>query len=244
MIICHRHRFIFLKSRKTASSSVEIALSRACEPGDVVTPLVEHLGEEELRRTEGGRGPMGFRKRIRDHRGWREWRRLVTRGERARRYQGLMPACDLKARLPADVWEGYTKISIERNPWDRALSRYSWNKYRWEREGKWTFSGLTDFLAWMEQEMPHQLSNWGTYAIGDAPAVDFMLFYENLADDMEVLRQRLGLDASLALPSKRAKGGFRSDRRHYSEVLSGEDRAIIERACSREIEYFGYRYDP
>lgn len=243
MIICHRHRFIFLKSRKTASSSVEIALSRVCGPGDVVTPLVEHLGEEDLRREEGGFGPAGYLKSVGEHRGFREWRRLLTRGQRARRHDGLTPAATLRELLPPEVWGGYTKISIERNPWDRALSRYWWNKYRWEREGKWEFNDVTEFLKYMAIAKPHQLSNWRTYAIGDELAVDHMLFYEDLDQGLRELSERLDIVGDISLPKRRAKAGFRREQRHYSELLSAEDREIVASACAREITMFGYEFN-
>jgi hypothetical protein len=88
------------------------------------------------------------------------------------------------------------------------------------------------------------LSNWGHYAIDDEIAVDRVLFYERLTDDLAALERELGLDAgALALPEKRAKGGHRADRRHYSEVLSDADRELIARVCQREIEAFGYEFD-
>jgi hypothetical protein len=39
MIISHKHKFIFLKTRKTASTSTEFALNEICGPEDVVTPV-------------------------------------------------------------------------------------------------------------------------------------------------------------------------------------------------------------
>lgn len=243
MIICHRYRFIFLKTRKTASSSVEIALSRACGPGDVVTPLVEHLGEEDLRRREGGYGPCGDLKAWHEHRGFREWRRLLTRGQRARRFAGLATAGALRTRLPPEIWDAYAKVSIERNPWDRAVSRYWWNKYRWERKGDWQCPNLAEFLAYLEKEKPEQMSNWPTYAIDGEVVADHMLLYESLSQDLEGLRQKLGIAEDIALPAKAAKSGFRSEKRHFSEVMTEKARAIVDRACRREIDYFGYRFD-
>ena len=39
MILSHRHRFIFIKTRKTAGTSIEVALSGLCAPEDIVTPI-------------------------------------------------------------------------------------------------------------------------------------------------------------------------------------------------------------
>ena len=37
MIISHKHKFIFVKTRKTAGTSVQEALERICGPDDIVT---------------------------------------------------------------------------------------------------------------------------------------------------------------------------------------------------------------
>jgi len=39
MIISHEHKFIFLKTKKTAGTSIELALSELCGLDDVITPL-------------------------------------------------------------------------------------------------------------------------------------------------------------------------------------------------------------
>ena len=39
MIVSHKHRFVFVKTRKTGGSSIEHALSEFCGGGDVLTPL-------------------------------------------------------------------------------------------------------------------------------------------------------------------------------------------------------------
>ena len=39
MIISHSHRFIFIKSEKTAGTSIEAALSAHCSGDDIVTPI-------------------------------------------------------------------------------------------------------------------------------------------------------------------------------------------------------------
>ena len=56
MIASHRHRFVFVKTRKPAGTSLEIALSRHCGPEDVITPI--SAADERLRRELGGTGPQ------------------------------------------------------------------------------------------------------------------------------------------------------------------------------------------
>jgi len=39
MIISHKHKFIYIKCRKTAGTSIEMSLSKLCGPQDIITPL-------------------------------------------------------------------------------------------------------------------------------------------------------------------------------------------------------------
>ncbi len=48
MIISHKHKFIFIKTRKTAGTSIEIFLSQFCGKNDILTPI----GEGEALRKE------------------------------------------------------------------------------------------------------------------------------------------------------------------------------------------------
>ncbi len=243
MIICHRHRFIFIKTRKTASSSVEIGLSRVCGPADVVTTLSRKSGDEELRAAEGGFGPVNWQKPIREHRGWREWKRLLLRRERAQRFAPHTTIARLRELLPASMLEEYFVFTLERNPWDRAVSRYFWQKHRWERGGRTDFPPIGAFLEQVARDKPHWLSNWHHYSIDGRVAVDRVLRYENLAQELAALREELGIDGNIALPAKRAKGGHRSEKARYQEILGPAERELVARICASEIEAFGYRFD-
>jgi hypothetical protein len=53
MIISHKFRFIFVKTLKTAGTSIEVFLSQHCGPLDIVTPIIPHV-EPHCPRNHGG----------------------------------------------------------------------------------------------------------------------------------------------------------------------------------------------
>lgn len=244
-IISYRNRFIFIKTRKTAGSSVEIALSRVCGPEDFITPIgIEAGPDEKLRLEEGGHPPANWRKPWWRYRTLKEVRHRLKRGVPAPVLGSHATAEQLRAHCGEHVWSTSFRFTVERNPWDKAVSRYWWMKYRHERDGGSEFPPISEFLARVARERPHWLSNWEHYTIDGRIAVDRVLFYERLAADLTALEGQLGLKRGvLALPVKHAKGGLREDPRHYSRVLSDADRDLVAAVCRREIEAFDYRFD-
>lgn len=53
MIVSHQHRFIFVKTLKTAGTSIEVFLSQHCGPDDVVTPILPHVEPHRPRNHAG-----------------------------------------------------------------------------------------------------------------------------------------------------------------------------------------------
>lgn len=53
MIVSHKHRFIFVKTRKTAGTSVEVLLSSHCGEDDIVTPINPHEPPHVARNHDG-----------------------------------------------------------------------------------------------------------------------------------------------------------------------------------------------
>ncbi len=57
MIISHKYKFIFLKTKKTAGTSIEISLSRYCGDKDIITPI---MFEDEKIRADLGKYPQNY----------------------------------------------------------------------------------------------------------------------------------------------------------------------------------------
>ncbi len=214
MIVSHKLKLIFLKTRKTSGTSIEIALSQHCGPEDILTPISPE--DEKTRVSLGFRGPQNC-----------VWggTTLVnhTPAERARDFLG------------PQVWDSYFKVSIERNPFDRVISQFAWNQHVAASKNR-QLGSLGEFLTSHE---PRRLSNWPIYAIGDRVVCDLVIRYENLDAELAALTDRLGVEG---LHMVRAKANIRTDRRPYREVLSSADRALVETLCGREIRHFGYAW--
>lgn len=222
MIVSHKHRFVFLKTRKTGGTSLEIALSSACGLRDIITPVAPE--DEEIRRALGYPSPQNVRVPL-AYRGARGvWRTLRGRNIC---YYNHMPAAAAKRYLGRRTWDSYYKFSVERNPFDSNVSLYYWRTRHAVARPT-----LSEFLA-----TNGPLSNFPIYSIAGRIAVDRVLRYENLASELVGLGNLLGISIP-ALPA--CKGGHRIDRRPVADILSSADIGLISARCWREIEAFGY----
>jgi hypothetical protein len=229
MIISHQHKFIFIKTAKTASTSIEIFLSPQCGPADIVTPIVPPVEGHQPRNYKGFVNPIPA---------------LLERPERlltalryafsARKFYNHMPASLVQKHVPARVWNRYFKFCVERNPWDKVLSHYHMQA---SRAGA-SFS-LDEYLA--QGKFPINYFRY-TGASGEKIIVDRVLRYENLDRELaEVFAQlNVRFDGSLGV---RAKSGYRTDRRPHQLVFNEEQRRIVEQAFAKEIELHGYRFE-
>ena len=206
MIVSHAHRFIFLKTKKTGGTSMELALRQICGDDDIITPVSPE--DEVLGASLGARGPQN-----------------CTLSETA--LVNHMTAQEVKSLLPSHIWDNYYKFTIERNPFDKAISLYYWTYRKKDIRPQ-----MQDFLANCSQD---RISNWNIYTIEGIVAVDAIIRYEHLPVDLKSVEKAIGQKIP-ELPN--AKSTQRLDRRHYQDVLSEEDISIIRRKCANEIACF------
>ena len=229
MIVCHQYEYIFLKTNKTAGTSVEIALSKFCGQDDVITPISP--ADEEARTALGYRGAQNLVIPLKSY-GAREAVRLLRDRDRPGFYNH-MPAREVRPLVGEDVWNGYYKFYLERNPWDRVISFYYW-KCQDEPRPR-----IAEFL---ELPIMQTLKRRGyeVYTIDGELVVDRILRFEDLDGGLEEVRKHVGIPDPLTLP--RAKSSSRKDRRSYREILTEEERDRIAEMFADEIRLFGYEF--
>ena len=121
MIISHRYKYIFLKTSKTAGTSIEIALSKHCGPEDIITSINEQ--DEIIRAGFGYRGPQNNLVPIREWR-FRDVFRFIRNRPRREKYVHHIRAKEIRKLIGEKIWNSYYKFCFERNPWERFISYY------------------------------------------------------------------------------------------------------------------------
>lgn len=234
MIISHKYKYIFLKTTKTAGTSIEISLSRFCGKDDIITPLTST--DESIRETLGV-FPQNYENYTRFLDPWEyqfhDLQTLITQRKFPKvttTFYNHMSASRVKRAIGSRIWHSYLKFCFIRNPWDKAISRYYWNM---KKQG--TAMTLDQCL-----QQNNLNDNFEIYTIKNRVAVDYVAKYENLMEELEIIYQKLGIPFDGWLP--KAKGGIRHDKRHYSEVLTQEQADLIGKKCRKEIDLFGYKF--
>jgi hypothetical protein len=247
MIVSHKYQFIHIKNGKVGGTSLEIALSKFLGPDDIVTT---HTKPDEIDRYNRGfttaqnfqktftelipkEWPMALRSQILSKLCSGK-RGVIESKKYPARYKGHMRASDIKRKVGEEVWNSYFKFAVERNPWDKVVSAYYWDRNN-------TKEGLSfrDFVLSGEACQ----SNFEYYTLNGIFAIDRLLKYENLANELEEVSNIIGLPENLndVIKDIKAKGGYRK-KPNYREFYDKELHDVIDIFFAREIKLLGYEF--
>jgi hypothetical protein len=227
VIISHEHRFIFVKTMKTAGTSVEVFLSTFCGPGDVVTPIHPPVPPHEPRNDRGWFNPLPEIVAARGH----QARESLGTWRRRMRFYNHIPAYAARARIGRAVWDDYFVFTIERNPWEKVLSHYAM------LADLGYVRSLDEYLA-RRPGLPLNLPLYTDPRNGRL-LVDRVLRYESLDHDLGETCATLGLGwpGTLAV---RAKSEHRVDRAPAADVFTDAQRDLVAKLFAAEIASHGY----
>ena len=110
MIVSHKYKFIFIKTKKTAGTSLEILLSKFCGDSDIITPISEE--DEAIREQRGYKTAQNYKVELES-------------GETVELYSHASAEL-IKKAVGEEIWASYYKFCFERNPWEKIISFYYW----------------------------------------------------------------------------------------------------------------------
>lgn len=234
MIISHTHKFIFIKSFKTAGTSIEATLSNYCSGEDIVTPI------NDYRHNRNEKGEF-------IHKAMNASEFVKLNLDNLQHVEALV----IKNHVSPEVWNNYFKFSIARNPWDRVISYFFWERRNdpalKPRKRFYNYLGIpfneldqakklfSDFVK--HGKWP---SNDKFYVIDNNLCVDFVIRYENLSEGFDNVCKKLKLPTD-SLP--KLKGGIRQKRYHYSDYYDDESKEIVEKQHQNDLRLFGYKFE-
>lgn len=241
MIYLRQQNLIFLKTRKTASTSIEVALSANAGEGDILTPLA---GQAEVMRLKAPYRSAqnwarskdteaAYIKHVRKGRGKGvlkalHGRRMDALMDRDRLFANHMPAARARAALGGSAFDRATKIAAVRHPFEVIVS-FAWMNHDPSRP----FAESVDKVLALDVPMNHEI-----YEVGGKPVAQHFVRYEHLKDDLAALEARFDLQLLEHLPLTKHK--LRQDKSPARAQLTGAQQRDIQLRYWPEFERFAY----
>ena len=230
MIISHKHKFIFIKTQKTAGTSFEIMLSQICGQDDIICPIAPK--DEIVRKRLNFRTSQHYHIPFKYY-SIRDLAKFIYHRKRLV-YFNHMSASLIKKSIDHHIWNSYYTFAFERNPYDKMVSWYYFCG------GDHKYGNVTNFLT---SDLARAIKGYDLYTECDEIIVNKVYKYEEMENAIQDFSNRIGLSGKLSLPYHRANAEYRSCKSDYTLKLSKSDREWVESQFSKELTLFNYSWD-
>lgn len=249
LIVSHKHRFIFVHSRKVAGSSLKVALAPFLGPDDIVIGSwneILHSGVALNRHAEkvlkSAKARFFYWAATVKGRSTEEATNIGIKAHYRGRLSHNPPhptAKEMKEFFPSE-WRSYFKFSFVRNPFERLASDYWWRRRVTGKE--FTFREYLELLQARNRKAaiihPACASNWEMIAVDGTLEMDFVGRYEKLNEGFLAVCARLDIPADGLSSKQKVNPGVRD----YTGMYGPTERQIAGALCAAEIECFKYGF--
>lgn len=233
MLVSHRKKFIYTKTFKTASTSVEVYFEPYCVPDG--SWHFSHYRDEMV----GEAGIVGYR----------------GANPAGANWVNHMPAEKIRQQLGASYWAEYYKFCTIRNPFDKLVSAFHFmEQLKQERnpdmkplppaeahaEEKATLRER--FHAWVLEEGLIALDR-DIYMIDNKLCMDYFIRQEDLVNGIKHVCQVLEIPLE---PERipRLKADSRPSELSLGHYYDEETIAIVAQRYEFELQFFNYSFSP
>ena len=233
MIISHKYKFIFVKTRKTAGSSIQTYLCNLCGEEDIVTPIDKPESAYNPRNYKGFFNPIPRMQE--QYPSKKKMLRTLWRCVSGKKFNSHIMASHIRRRVPSDIWNSYYKFTVDRNPWDKVLSHFHFVRQRYT-----TFNEDISFDEYLNKaDLPY---NYTIYTDENKDLmVDRVIKYENLDEELGEVFSDLGVPYEGSL-NVYEKSHYRKEKKNYQESYSEYQKDIIQNKFAFEIGMHGYSF--
>ena len=260
-IVSYQKNFIFIKTNKTAGTSLEIALSKFCGKEDIIGPIFTQ--DEDLRKSKGFLGAQNFINKT-------NAKKLNTGilKELVSSFIQLIPLAkkiykfnyppnfkfNRKLFIPNFIVNEHTsikevekavsnsfynnsfKFTIVRNPYDQFLSYYFWQIHRKK------FDPDRSFYDFVKSESYYFFNSELNLLLDRNKKVNFNLIikYESLEKDLKKLNKEIGIDEDIYEIFKDIK--TKSGLKKKENILDDKSKNLIYKNAKFFFEEFGYEH--
>jgi len=180
MLISHIYKFIFTKTFKTASTSIEAYFEQFCLYESDLDYSKNRFISEFRDQHVSSAGIIGFR-------GERD-----ERLKKSPEWFHHMSASEIRNKIGDEIWNDYFKFCVIRNPYEKILSSFFHfyvfrNKLNYLNKNEL----ITLFRGWIKDTNSIRVDR-DKYFIKDSFVMNDIIRYENLYDDLKNICQIIG----------------------------------------------------
>jgi len=219
MLVSHRKKFIYTKTVKTASTSVEVYFEKYCmKEGEwsFIHSRNEYVSES---------GIIGLRGSAEDQK------------QKPRRFYNHMPASAIKELIGENLWNDYFKFCVIRNPFEKVISGFF--HFVINRSFEEPAVMIKKFRSWVEKDKGNAVKDRHIYMIDKKICMDFFIRHEKLSEGVGTVCHKLDIpfDPGLipTLKNRYKQADIRIEDYYDNKCIS-----IITKNYAFEFDYFNY----
>lgn len=234
VLVSHIYKFIYIKNRKCASTSVEAFFTQYCLPTTknsiTINPSTRKPQIVKNNRKYNTKNNIHTQDAHNEH--ISKFGIIGRRGrghEIGRGWVNHISAKNIQTKLGEKIFNKYYKFSVVRNPYDKMVSMYFWA----HKQDKQSFN---DFCK------TSNVNNLSIHTIDDICSCDVYIRFEHLHEDIKKVCEYLQLPNYNINNLPTHKSNTRKNKKHYREYYDEETRNIVYESHKKEFELFGYTF--